>query len=390
MKEIMLSKSRFFQKRKHICLSYLKIPTVEHNNVLKHQWDLVSGSSCRVDFPSNSFSFGTQQDQNAQAGIVYTDLEVLIKHYKNSRSSSVFLQSTYSEHYPAWFLEASDECNFAFAGYGISLSNYVDGQFRTPLIQSSKYLLASSNYDIKGYKENLSTNSQIVLTGNPLMYEIRKSLDIQNTADRPVGLRLLWAPHWSKFWLEGRKGFARWQITLEPILEFARNHPDIEVVVRPHPILEEALISQLKQTSKEVNRESQVSIDVEFDSLYLLQFQNLLSLKNVSLSHSSLKEDVLNSSHLVTDGVSIIAYWATTGKPILIVNDSESPLFNEDGIRLMKEIEVASNPQEILTWLKLVAFKANNRIQNSLVDLSKSLHPTFKESPAAIFMSALK
>ena len=389
MQTVLMSKVSFFQKKKHICLSYLRSPTVEHNDVLKHQWDLANGSLCRVDFPSNAFSFETYQGKILGSEKIYTDFNRLFNHYKKSRSLAVFLQSPYSEHYPPWFLEVSSECNFAFAGYGISLSNYVDGQFRTPLIQSSKYLLASSNYDYIGYKNNVSGNGQIIFTGNPLMYEIRKSLDIQKAVKGTAGLKLLWAPHWSKFWLEGSRGFARWQITLEPILEFARRNPDIEILVRPHPILLEALRAHLEDNAHLFNRESQVSVNSEIDSGYILLFKELLTLENVSFSKSSLKDDVLTSTHLVTDGVSIIAYWATTGKPILLVNDSESPSFNEDGLRLMNEIEVASDSKEISNWLKLITLNRNFRIHDPLVNLSKSLHPTFEESPAAIFMRTL-
>lgn len=384
-----MSKVRFFQKKKHICLSYLRSATVEHNDVLKHQWDLVNGSSCRVEFPRNAFSFETYLGKMPEAEKIYTDFNKLFNHYKHSRSLAVFLQSPYSEHYPPWFLEVSSECNFAFAGYGISLSNYVDGQFKTPLIQSSKYLLASSNYDYIGYKNNISANSQIIFTGNPLMYEIRKSLDIQKAVKGTAGLKLLWAPHWSKFWLEGSRGFARWQITLEAILEFTRSNPDTEILLRPHPILHEALKAHLEDNRHLINRESQVSVNSEIDAGHILLFKELLKHKNVSFSKSSLKDDILNSTHLVTDGVSIIAYWATTGKPMLLVNDWESPSFNEDGIRLMNEIEVASDSKEISNWLKLVTHDRNFKIHDSLINLSKSLHPTFEESPAAIFMSAV-
>lgn len=385
----MLNRFKFLGKQQHICFAYLESPTAEHNDALKDQWDLTTGISCQMDFEMNSFSLAGHSSKNSRINNAYLDGESVKKHLRATRSLAVFLQSPYSEHYPDWFVDFSADLNFAFAGYGISLSNYLDGQFRTPLIQSSRYLLASSNYDVNGYKLNCSSSSEVILTGNPLMYEIRKSLVVQSDLKQPMILRFLWAPHWSKFWLQGRKGFARWQITVEPILKFASDNPNIQVVIRPHPILHEALISHLK-TGKDLNRESQVSIDTGLDSEYLLLFQTLLSLKNVSFSKSSLKEDVLNSSHLVTDGVSIIAYWATTGKPILVVKDSESPSFNEDGIKLINEIDVASDSTEISHWLQHVTLNVKNGSHDSLVDLSKKLHPTFLQSPAEIFKRSIE
>ncbi len=113
-------------------------------------------------------------------------------------------------------------------------------------------------------------------------------------------------------------------------------------------------------------------------------------MNSVQLSGSSLAEDVLRSSHLLTEGVSIIAYWATTGKPILVITDDESPQFNSDGKRLLDQIEKAKNEFEISNWLANQNFVSESEKSNSLIDISYQLHPTFRESPAQMFRRHLR
>ena len=374
----------------HVCFIFLDSQTYAHQLVLKHQWEETGATACKIGFPKNSFSLeSTTYIDSSPPSEIYTDKESLERHVKSSRSRAIFVQSPYPEHYPDWFLEFGTDIDLAYAGYGISLSDYIEGQFNTPLINSSKFLMASGEYEMNGFKEITQSNGQILFTGNPKMYKIRQSLQNPDRLNLPFGPRLLWAPHWSRFWLEGKRGFARWQITIKPILEFARDNDEIEIIVRPHPILREALLSHTKFGEKEFNRESIKSIDLEADTDYLDYFQKLLSLKNVQLSGTSLEEDVLRSSHLLTEGVSIIAYWATTGKPILVITDDESPQFNSDGKKLLQEIEKAKNEFEISNWLNRQNFVSESEKNSSLISLSHLLHPTFHESPAQIFRKSL-
>ena len=388
---ITLSSGRYFLKRRpHICFVFLMSQTYENQLDLKHQWEKTGGTSCQISFPENSFSLNsTTYIDSPSSPQIYIDKKSLEHHLKSDRSKAIFLQSPYPEHYPDWFMEFGVVSNLAYAGYGMSLSNYVTGQFNTPLIKYSKYLMASSDYEMNGFKEITQSNGQILFTGNPKMYDIRKSLKSPNRLNHPFTPRLLWAPHWSRFWLEGKRGFARWQKTINPILEFARNNDHIEIVVRPHPILREALLAHTTFGQKNLNRESINSLDLETDTKYIEYFKDLLLLENVKLSQFSLAEDVLRSSHLVTDGVSIIAFWATTGKPILVITDDESPQLNSDGKKLLQEIEKAKNEFEISNWLNRQNFVSESEKNSSLISLSHLLHPTFHESPAQIFRKSL-
>ena len=340
-------------------------------------------------FPQNDFSLDSGHHQKIKNAQLHIDAASIVKHYNKSNSRAMFLQSPYLEHYPEWFLSLQSEVKFAYAGYGISLSDYYEGQFNAPLIQLCKYLLAASPYEVMGYQKYLGPDSFVFFTGNPLMYELRKILSDSTATKGSFRARLLWAPHWSKDWLYGKHGFAQWKKTVGAVLEFAHLNPLIEVVVRPHPILREAITASLLENRLLKNREALKSIDLESDVHELDDFVKLINLPNVIMSTNTLVEDVLRSSHLITDGVSIIGYWAATGKPMLIVDSEEGSPFNEDGKLIMAISDQAVSSEEITNWLDKANFTSRTPINIGLQELSRNIHPTFSKSPIQIFHESI-
>jgi hypothetical protein len=340
-------------------------------------------------FPQNDSSLDSGNHQKIKKAQLHIDSSSIIKHYDKSNSRAMFLQSPYIEHYPEWFLSLATEVKFAYAGYGISLSNYIEGQFNSPLIHLCRYLLAASPYEVMGYQKYLDPQTFVFLTGNPLMFELRKILSDSTATQGSFRSQLLWAPHWSKDWLNGKHGFAQWKKTVGAVLEFANLNPLIAVVVRPHPILREAITASQLENRLLKNREALKSIDLESDVHELDDFVKLIKLPNVILSTNTLVEDVLRSSHLITDGVSIIGYWATTGKPMLIVESEEGSPFNEDGKLIIAISDHAESSEEITNWLNKADFTSRTPINIDLQELSRNIHPTFSKSPMQIFHESI-
>jgi hypothetical protein len=246
-----------------------------------------------------------------------------------------------------------------------------------------------SPYEIRGYQKYLKQESTIVFSGNPLMYELRRAIDNETHLLTQFKSILLWAPHWSKDWINEAKGFAQWRRTIGAVYEFAYSNPTIEVIVRPHPILREAILATLFENREMTNWESLKSIDLELDHNQLKDFSKLLNLPNVKMSSNTLLEDVLKATHLVTDGVSIIGYWATTGKPMLVIEGEEGSPFNEDGKLIVAETERAVSSREIGIWLNKLDLHAPVPTNFDLKELSEKLHPTFPKSPMHIFLESI-
>lgn len=342
-----------------------------------------------MTLPKNNFSLGFGVDYESVTRQLYVNASSILRHYRKTKSKAIFLQSPYLEHYPEWFSTLEPDADFAYAGYGISLSNYYEGHFNTLVIQFSKYLLSASPYEFDGYQMNSSKRSTVIFSGNPLMYELRSILKERAIENFPYKTRLLWAPHWSKDWLNGTQGFAQWKKTIGVVLDFARLNPHIEIVVRPHPILRETIMASQFEHRLITNREAIKSIDLESDLNELSKFVELLNLENVSMSGNSMLEDVLSSSHLITDGVSIIAYWATTGKPMLVIESEDGSPFNEDGREIVAISDGAKTFEEIASWLSSAKWDSVTPINIDLQELSKKLHPTFSKSPLQIFCESI-
>ena len=122
------------------------------------------------------------------------------------------------------------------------------------------------------------------------------------------------------------------------------------------------------------------------DSPYLDLFQKLLSLSNVRLSRDSLPNDILSSDALLTEGVSIIGYWASTGKPMAVYRDENSPEFGANGKLLLEQVTKVANPSEILVWLNDITKVESNELNEKLMELAQRIFPTFEHSPIQIVL----
>lgn len=149
-------------------------------------------------------------------------------------------------------------------------------------------------------------------------------------------------------------------------------------------------IWSLRQNGREIeNREALKVLRYEIFSDISRNLLELLNYENVELSSKTLIVDVIRSTHLITEGVSIIAYWATTGKPILVVRDSNTPQFNDEGRLLVEKLQTGSNVEEISDWVSKVVFQCNPTINEYIVDLFARIHPTFDKSPFDLLLEVL-
>ena len=372
----------------HLCGAYLKFATKEHLDAVKSQAAKVDATFCNLQFPKNSYSDLNYAGKKLIDLHKYNSSASCSRHFKKTGSSALFVQSPYMEHYPEWFLSLISEVNFAYAGYSLNLVDYFPGQYGSPFIKNSKYLLAGSHNEYIGYQKHSNQNSHVLLTGNPLMYNLRERIKLSGSRENPPHI-LLWAPHWIQEWETSNNGFARWDIALDLIHQFALKNPENLVIFRPHPILRVAIQGYLNPNLKIKNNEViKTQAKDSFKNL-LFRFGLLLNLQNVEMSRESMIEDVLRANYLITEGVSIIGYWATTGKPIVVLRDESSPEFNEDGKTLLSAIAQVGDTDSLREWLKEIHQKERNIPNCDLIEISQTVHPTFQQSPAKIMLENL-
>jgi CDP-glycerol glycerophosphotransferase (TagB/SpsB family) len=105
------------------------------------------------------------------------------------------------------------------------------------------------------------------------------------------------------------------------MVKFADNNPDLQFILRPHHNLYDVLIRD------EVMNSSQIALFEE----------QWLSLRNTFIDSSPCYIDsFVNSDALVTDGVSFLAEYQVTGKPIVFLEREDHKVFTPLGNRAAK------------------------------------------------------
>lgn len=372
----------------HVCGAYLNFATLEHMDALKSQGKNAAIEFCKARFPINNFSDTNYRSSRVTFSRLYKSKLSLTSHFLRAKSKAMFLQSPYEEHYPDWFEGLDSEIGFAYSGYSINLADYYQGTYGSAVVKKSRYLLAGSHDELIGYSKVARPDAVVLLTGNPLLFQLRKVI-AENQSRPKKSAKVLWAPHWTKSWQDSSEGFARWETTLGAIFSFARKNPDKEIVFRPHPLLRSAIDVELGKKKTLDNRESIKTQKSDSFKILSGELREFLKLKNVRMSKGTMLQDVYQSDLLITEGLSIIAYWATTGKPILVIRDSKSPGFNREGELLLTKIDQANEIPEILSWLNSNSTTNFLDVNRELISLSNSIHPTFNKSPLKMIVECM-
>ena len=301
------------------------------------------------------------------------------------RRSYIFLSTPYLEHQPSWLVRGNYK--LAYAGYGLTLSNWDFGHFSSGLTEKCEILLAGSEYEFLGYHKASRVPQKILLAGNPLMWQIRNQIKKKSIQKFRVR-QILWAPHWTSRWMDSDHGYSRWGEKAPVILEFAKRHPEIHFVFRPHPILRAGIFGTDNKSDKIYQREIKKSFNVEKDKLEIAILNEFVKLPNVTLSTGTMSEDILQSDALLTSGVSIIGYWAATGKPMCIYRDINSPRFGVNGEKLILSSETVSTTTELLSWMQKTINLGEIKINHSLVKSCEEIFPTFIKSPMQLILES--
>ncbi|HWL00879.1 MAG TPA: hypothetical protein VNQ52_00745 [Microbacteriaceae bacterium] len=345
---------------RHVCLASRDIATVEHLGAIADQARAAEFDVCWLDLGDQADvrSAIRQWAEPTAEPLRTPNRSALQRHLRATRSEAIWLQTPYPEHYPEWFWETAGG-RLAYAGYGLTLSTWNEGLYGLETYRKARWLITESESDRSGYLQFGVQPDRVRAFGNPLLHVLR-------SRDGNVRARehdLLWAPHWTEEWFGG-SGFSTWRETAPAIREFAGANPGIRVRVRPHPLLPAA-----------IDRAERGDVGTQ-------SYLSLLDLPNVSVSAGRLLDDIESSRALVTDGVSIIAYWASTGRPLGITRSDLSPRFNDAGERLVAAADQLSTPEQLHDWLDGLRDAADSEERRAL---SQQLHPTFDESPIELW-----
>lgn len=337
---------------------------LEHQIAVARQARDAGASVCWLDLGFEPGIAETVLEMTSEPTETVATADAFRRHLREHRPLGVWLLTPFPDHYPDWLLDTADG-RLVYSGYGPNQSTWTHGLYQLETYARCGWILADSAVSRRGYIDNGTDPRRVLLVGTPLMHEVRRAEASRNSnSDRDIDV--LWAPHWTENWF-GATGYSSWRRNSHVFLDFASRHSERRVLVRPHPLLEPMLR------------------DAGPDDADAAAYRALIDLPNVDVSAGLMVEDIERARALVTDGVSIIAYFAATGRPMGITRYAESPDSNEIGRALVAASDLLSSEGALAHWLEgLPAHRSSENRRN----LSMSLHPTFERSPVSLWLEA--
>lgn len=247
--------------------------------------------------------------------------EFALKIIKNLNPDFIFRQSPWDADLPNFFnaqeLKFAKLCYIPY--YGLQfLEDMKDYKFHVDQDYHRFCSLIFTGKDAKNHKNALLSQINVVDTGSPKYEYLRDEITLyeNNKCEKPI---IIWSPHHSfgTNWLS----FATFNKTYKYILDLVRNHPEVHFVFRPHP----AFINACKSSKLLSERELAIFFDIWH------------SLPNTSESYDDDYAKLFaQSSALITDGISFLASYQITGKPLFwLVNPNHVP-FSDLGKEMIK------------------------------------------------------
>ncbi len=176
--------------------------------------------------------------------------------------------------------------------------------------------------------------------------------DIEETDDEQKSscIRIIWAPHWSVKTHSRLGNFDRYA---DLMLEWVANHPEVEVVLKPHPMLRTRLAD--KETQARLKSECLAYEEVpNWDGCRYDDFiRKWKALPNARVMDSGGYMRLFKSSSaMILDSISFIAEYMALSKPMCFCNRDRtaaqlSAVFNDTGKALLSGMSIANEWSEI-------------------------------------------
>jgi hypothetical protein len=241
-----------------------------------------------------------------------------------------------------------------YVNYGFNLEPAVcdpevsneDVRFALPFFRECAAIYAENHYCFEQYVRAGVKRSRIVKTGHPSLdhWDVERG-----RADIPT---VLWCPYWSPRW-QGRDknivGYSTFIPSYHTVLEEAVRRPHMRFIIRPHPLLWNELRSVGLWTEQE---------EIGF-------FARAAELENVRVDGNvaTARRYPVYTNHIkqfeqawamVTDGISFLAEFGYTGKPLLLTQARGNPGWNPVGQAICEVVQRSDGIHGLKSFLDRV------------------------------------
>lgn len=239
-------------------------------------------------------------------------------------------------------------CKVAFLGYGLTL---IDRPviFRAPCFANCQYIF----FEHEIHRELLRSYSpehegKLIVSGHPsldgYLRPLKESerLRFKSPASK---WRIIWAPHFTVSSDNDIHRFSHFFDYYDVFIQLAKAHPELEIVMRPHPALFNYMVNVGLKTAREAeeyrdgfNSLSNARVFEEADYVSLFR----------------------QSDALVLDSVGFIGAYAPTGNPVCFLESARRERLNPVGERLLHADYAAWNADEIREFVERVVLDGDD------------------------------
>lgn len=174
--------------------------------------------------------------------------------------------------------------------------------------------------------------------GMPVLESLhsRKEEESASWAFSKNDFRVMWTPRWTTALAEGGSNFFTYYKTLT---EYARNHPDMDFLYRPHPLAFAHFIETGEMTEEQV---------ADFK-------QEIEETPNISLDKEPQYDATLwRSSVLISDYSGMVPEYFSTGKPLIFCMSNMILTLSDFGRRMMEGCYKVENERELFACLEML------------------------------------
>lgn len=316
------------------------------------------------------FSFFSRLDKNAV--LAYNPENHKNINLKEFSPDIVFYQQPWGLaeiHTPAFVSDFALTC---YIPYGFQSLNNIDNY--TLMFHGFlwKYFV-ESEINIKRFKKTNNAKNCIT-TGYPKfdVYLKKSVVDEDKLWKIPKNInpnikRVIYAPHHSFF---NTVKFATFAENGQFILEYAKNHSEIDWIFKPHPTFKQRLAADGIMSPKEAEQ----------------YYKDWDSLPNAQIYDKGNYFDIFKTSDaLITDCVSFLAEYLPTKKPVLFLKSNKGGLsFNELGEKIVENYYHINNTKELEETIKKVIIAEEDYLHDKRVSAIKYLEIDEKSASSKI------
>jgi len=239
-------------------------------------------------------------------------------------------------------------CKLAIIPYSMTMTNLPDSQYEAPVYDDCEFVFVESEAHKALFIDHApAVADRLFVTGHPKLdlYLGPKPTDMSLWKCPAARKRIIWAPHFTVTDDRTPHSFSNFFTYYDFFLEYTKTHPDIEIVLRPHPELFEHMVAAGMRSRTESNA-------------YRARFN---ALPNGQVYEGG---DIFTmfrqSDALILDSCGFLAEYAPTGRPICYLDSMRRQRLNPIGERLLHSYYVAWTVEEIEEFIHAVVVEEND------------------------------